>query len=1026
MKKRLFLSVAALTAVLSLSACTGDSGNTSGSNTSGETSLASSSEAQSYQISLPAAIEGVEVTVSSVSAKEGDTVVVTVKNNAPTEKAVEHVYFNGTEISGVDSGNPNEKKYSFVMPAQDVEITIECSTLKKVVVAPVEHAKVEVSNENPKVGEEVAITVTETEPEDYFVKSVSVNGKALEADKSSTEHVKVYKVVVGEVDLNVSVEMQEIYKVKLPTVDGIKVEASNEVPAAGDSVKLYVTNENPSAKRVDAVKVNDGEALEGKHSNVANCMIYEFVMPEGQHAQVSFDVKDVFEIKVAADLSDKLALPGMEPAAEGEEVSFKPACFAGYWFNNIRAVEEDVVISEDAEHPGYYKFTMPAHEVTITADTGVIEYAVTCESSEYYRVSYARPLDAEGQEQELKDYYAPGEQIKVKVDKTGNDADVVNVKANGEVLPLDSKDEEGYYLVSMPASNLVIEPVLEYHYKTFEVVNNEHFNLEVKVREEDGTLSPAENRVLSLKEVIITTTDANDEVGKLVVDSLKVYAGADAASAVELTSAKVVDNQDGTFTFTTNSTDMYYKFEVASEVEAALKNKPIVGTYSAGHRMYYSSNYTTSVSKQGIFTFSNTDYILVPVENDEGHYKVLASVDATSEKGHLFVNGDYMLFFDGNSNSSLSSNVYLYAKNRASVGLSSSNTRADNIYSIIVTDKDSKSVGAYMNVKFGSDVASCYLDIATLTVKWNVSLTNEAGKDGLTMEKDDLMVIKDSAGEVITQITMTDINTRYGDGFRHKGVVTVADKYVGTYTCGEVSFELDGFEKITVGELTGRYEEVSGEENMIYTIVDGREKYYVLDIEAKTAVESRGPKDGYQGVYTHVTSTGDSSSTIELNGYGETTVNEVQYTYKVSGPLLILTDAESNKLYFTYDKANMTVTDREPVANEYVGRMFTLNYQEDDGWDSFYYYTLILKFKDDVNCEIKGRWDTASRDYVFNGTYTVGEDGKITITLVDAFTETMVLEKTSTGALKFVTTSSYFYLDTDFNIPTDEQWTEEI
>ncbi len=803
--------------------------------------------------------------------------------------------------------------------------------------------------------------------------------------KDANEAVVSYTKVEGE-DLKFSFEMPESnvsvkviaelieYKVALPLdlPKGITMEADKARYAPGSEVKLVLRNTKKNEKRVDAVKMN-GEVLEGKRTNDPEATLYEFLMPS-EDAIVTADIVNVYMVSVDESCKEVFSLEGNVVAAAGETVEFVPVFFPGGWAKEFAAVEMDVELKPVEEKPGYYSFVMPDHGVTITARTGLTAYTISFDKENpYCSLSYL-----EGYEQKQ---YLPGEDVYFELKDKTVDANVIAVKING-VQQGPETDAEGkkYYSFVMPKSNVLIEPVFKFNYKEFAFVagDSAHFSYRTETKV-DGQVVDGTNHVLSSQEVTIVAEELPTETPhNFVVDSFKVYAGQDEASAVEVTNVYLTNYYDGTFRFNTSSSYMYYRFE-AVEKEATHKDNPLAGLYN-GFRQYYGTNQVFTIDYDDNARLgSGTASPLVPVENEPNHYK------HSSSNYDVYYNGVDTFAYLSTSSTVADNGLYVLSKGK---GVLKCKDRKDGTFSLAVkatSGATSEFQGIFASVAFeeSDKLVTLYFDHINKKMYWNAQIEYLKDKNFDTMAVNDILVIKDAEGNVLQTVTVNKIDSSNSNGFRHYAHIAVPGNEKGTYTKGEESLTLDGFGYVTIGENKYEYKMVAGQTNMVSWVVGEETKYIEIDPETKTYVDSRGPKDGVQGEYTL------GEETVTLDGYGEFKKGEETATYEVvAGSYLVVTKGETVTKY-QIDKVNKTLTVFEGELSAYLNTSWRYEFEIGDGWDTGYYYRATISFTSADKCTfvMTFGYSEYDREYqnVYNGegTYVINEDGSITITLPD-------------------------------------------
>lgn len=214
----------------------------------------------------------------------------------------------------------------------------------------------------------------------------------------------------------------------------------------GDKVEVYVRNSLPENRRLESLSMN-GQSLQGAVISQSHTTMYQFVMSAKQNAVITIEAVDIYRVTVAASLTRVLSLVGIGEGlfAEGETVRFTPTIYAGYYYQDIVALESDVILQQEGD---IYSFTMPAHMVTIAASTGQNVYLVRYDDTDS---NYSLSIE--------NGYVATfSTRVSFKVTLNHVDLRLTEVKVDGEVL---TPYAELSYSFVMPAHPVQIEVIYE-------------------------------------------------------------------------------------------------------------------------------------------------------------------------------------------------------------------------------------------------------------------------------------------------------------------------------------------------------------------------------------------------------------------------------------------------------------------------------------------------------------------------------------------------------------------------------------
>lgn len=227
---------------------------------------------------------------------------------------------------------------------------------------------------------------------------------------------------------------------------------SNDITGAEYGAQAFIfMHVDESKVRVDRVMV--GESIATRYGGVrlpegCNCA---FMFTVGYSGVVSISVTQRHGVSFSESLShvSVLSYPSSTPA-EGETVSFRLRPDVGYRLSRVFVDDESVEVKEDAASgAGVYSFTMPDHDVVVSAETeecatGTLSFTGTGYTDLHVTDQYGATVSA-GQTLNVGDVVSFGFNSK-------NGYSLGEVTVNGEPLVA---DEEGKYTFTVAETNEV-------------------------------------------------------------------------------------------------------------------------------------------------------------------------------------------------------------------------------------------------------------------------------------------------------------------------------------------------------------------------------------------------------------------------------------------------------------------------------------------------------------------------------------------------------------------------------------------
>lgn len=750
-------------------------------------------------------------------------------------------------------------------------------------------------------------------------------------------------------------------------VNGVEVSADNSNPKAGERVTLNVKNQNLKEKRVDAVKLN-GTLLNGIQSSFKDTTTYEFIMPSNEIAIIDIVAVDVFEVKVHEEVASKFSIYGIEDgvAAQGEVVEFRPATYAGYFFNGVSAIENDVVITQ-SETKGWYQFTMPNHAVTLTSEINKNIYKVSFNSNKTTEKVTESGVEVE-KEVELwtlsgisaNTYHEFGEEIKFKVyDQTVSRYKITSVKLEGQEMTLDS---DNYYSFAMPAYDVNVEVTADYYFRKL-IVDNTATNFDVvfKTVFENEEVAVTDNNVIKGSEIRAYVTLHNDADAHSC-PKFSFTAGNEESSLSAKTINVNYDADLGCYKFEMPGND-FVKVSIADGYQV-LATDPIYGSYEGGYQPYNignaiadlgsnfkrSSTYSTSLSDKGALQFiTNGDF---------SHMSIAYSAYTTYD---LYFDGvDTILYNEGNSSLGAST---LFSKGHGSSVVNECYSYVNKIGSTLQTQ--------FINAKFNDGTTkTCFINYTTKTVYFGVEAIVTKG-NATTVTKDNEIEIL-NGNELLACYKVTTLSTAYS-GYQHTVGVISLDEYRGTYTKNEsVSLYIDGHGTAKLGD-----------ESYPYTIEDGKilinGNYYIVDKENFTYEQST---DGLDGTYTSET------GNLVLDGYGNATYLESSATYEKVSTNTVKVVVGSETYYFDLNVTSRTFKNAKFIIDNSATYTFTLN---DEG--------NLVSNNQQINSSSAILKITALQDITVTFKYNVSSENKYDGLVIKKDSDTLLTKANGSGTI---------------------------
>ena len=329
---------------------------------------------ESYSIHANQELDKGQISLDKTTAKEGESVNVSVTANDGYELEGIRVISNGKDVAVSDNGNGN---YSFVMPAGDVEV----SAAFRETVKPVEKYKVNVSNSEggivevdtneAEAGATVAITATAKNGYELAGVNVSSNGIPVSVNDNGNGTF-TFIMPAGDVEVSATfVEKEapaEKYSIKKGKEDTTRGTFSFDKTEAKEGETVTVTVSPKEGYVLQQIWAGGDTVGRVQLTKLAD-NTYAFVMPAGDVTVYANFVKESAEaFNISSDVSGNGSIEVDTQAFEGAVVTFtaKPNG-ENVKVDSVSVKSEDGSEAEVTDHgDGTYSFTMPKGNVVVS------------------------------------------------------------------------------------------------------------------------------------------------------------------------------------------------------------------------------------------------------------------------------------------------------------------------------------------------------------------------------------------------------------------------------------------------------------------------------------------------------------------------------------------------------------------------------------------------------------------------------------------------------------------------------------
>ena len=265
------------------------------------------------------------------------------------------------------------------MPAQAVTVTITLESIFDITIAAVVGGTADITTDiNPAAaGETVTINIANIQAGRRFV-SIAVVGE--NSDVISTSQITEgaqYTFTMPAQAVTVTITLESIFDITVAGVVGGTAEVAPGVSSAAQGEVVIINISNVEiGKRFSTIEVKKADNTSITVTQIVNREKYSFIMPE-EDVTVTVTLESV-DYNVTAYVSPEGAstITGAGGYNFNDNVSLVASPNPGYSFINWTNEAEEIVSTHET-----YVFTMPAANVTLTANFEILDFIVTTVSS---------------------------------------------------------------------------------------------------------------------------------------------------------------------------------------------------------------------------------------------------------------------------------------------------------------------------------------------------------------------------------------------------------------------------------------------------------------------------------------------------------------------------------------------------------------------------------------------------------------------------------------------------------------------
>lgn len=369
-------------------------------------------ESVPHTVTLPDPVEGVTLTLGTTNStyikddtvtltveKEGTDIVTVTAKSGDTEVALNEVQEAAQDEAAAQATTEKAKTvYTFTMPDGDVTIKVEKNAKTyEVKQAATTNGKLEITPATAAKDETVTVKVTPDAGYALKENGLKVTYTDAESNEQTVEvkagtEANTYTFAMPAYPVNVSAEFVKEYKVTAATVDNGTVTANPTTAVEGKQITVTVSAKEGYKLTAGSLKAtytdadNNNQPITLKDGTDANT--YTFTMPAGDVAiTAAFEAIKVETYSVTTNSSDygKVTANKTTDVKAGETVTLtvepvdNNSMLTKLAENGLTIKDsKDTVVSYKAgEKANTYTFTMPADNVTVTAQFTIVEYGIT-------------------------------------------------------------------------------------------------------------------------------------------------------------------------------------------------------------------------------------------------------------------------------------------------------------------------------------------------------------------------------------------------------------------------------------------------------------------------------------------------------------------------------------------------------------------------------------------------------------------------------------------------------------------------
>lgn len=369
-------------------------------------------ESVPHTVTLPDKIDGVTLTLGTTNntyikddtvtltvEKTGTDIVTVTAKNGDTDVALTEVQEAAQDEAAAQATTEKAKTvYTFTMPDGDVTISVaKNAKTYEVKQAATTNGKLEITPATAAKDETVTVKVTPDAGYALKENGLKVTYTDAESNEQTVEvkagtEANTYTFAMPAYPVNVSAEFVKEYKVTAATVDNGTVTANPTTAVAGTVVTVTVKAKEGYKLTADSLKAtytdadNNNQPITLKDGTDANT--YTFTMPAGDVAiTAAFEPVEVKTYSVTIKSSDygEVTADKTTDVKAGDTVTLtvepvdNNSMLTKLAENGLTIKDsKDTVVSYKAgEKANTYTFTMPADNVTVTAQFTIVEYGIT-------------------------------------------------------------------------------------------------------------------------------------------------------------------------------------------------------------------------------------------------------------------------------------------------------------------------------------------------------------------------------------------------------------------------------------------------------------------------------------------------------------------------------------------------------------------------------------------------------------------------------------------------------------------------